>query len=496
MREAVAIGLDVGTSGLKAVALNASGESVATAGATYPLLTPRPGWTEQRPQDWVNATRVALSELAGQLSNYEFVALGLSGQMHGFVPLDAAGEVIRPAPLWNDQRTGAAALEIEARVGRRELIARTGNPAVTGFQLPKIVWLRGAEPQNFARLRHALLPKDYLGYVLTGELATEPSDASGVGALNLAARDWDADVLATLDLDPGLFPQVVPSHTVVGRLTAEWARELGLPENLPVIAGAGDNAGAAVGLGLSSQQPGVGSLSLGTSGVIFLPLETPTPEPEGRVHLFCHADGGYHLLGVTLAAAGALQWFRDALAPEVGFEALLQEAAAVPPGAHGLTFVPYLAGERSPHLDPEARGVFAGLSLGHGRKEMVRAVLEGTVFALEEALDFMRPLTPVERLLTTGGGARSDTWLAAAGAALQVPLARPDVEANPARGAAILALAGAGVYGDVQAAMTATAPGAEPVTAGDPNDYAAARERYRAASAWALSRAGALQSSR
>ncbi len=485
-RGAVALGLDVGTSGLKAVALNAAGESVAVAGTTYPLLTPQPGWTEQHPQDWVNAAKMALSELASQLTNYDIVALGLSGQMHGLVPLDGAGEVIRPAPLWNDQRTGAAALEIEARVPRGELIARTGNPAVTGFQLPKIVWLRGAEPQNFARLRHALLPKDYLGFVLTGELVTEPSDASGVGALNLAARDWDADVLAALDLDKSLFPEVVPSHAVVGKLKPDLARELGLPSRLPVIAGAGDNAGAAVGLGLSSQQLGVGSLSLGTSGVIFLPLETPTPEPEGRVHLFCHADGGYHLLGVTLAAAGALQWFRDALAPEIGFDALLAEAGTVPPGAHGLTFVPYLAGERSPHLNPDARGMFAGLSLAHGRREMVRAVLEGTVFALEQALDFMRPLTPVKRLLTVGGGARSDTWLAAAGAALQVPLARPNLEASPARGAAILALAGAGVYPDVQTAMAMAAPGAEPAPSGDPNDYAAARERYRAASAWAL----------
>ena len=486
MKEAVALGLDVGTSGLKAIALNAAGERVAEAGASYPLLTPRPGWTEQHPADWVNAARTALSELAGQLSNHEVVALGLSGQMHGLVPLDAGGEVIRPAPLWNDQRTGAAVLEIEARVPRGELIARTGNPAVTGFQLPKILWLRQAEPEHFARLRHALLPKDYLGYVLSGELATEPSDASGVGALNLAARDWDADILAALDLDPALFPPVAPSHTVVGRLKAEWARQTGLPAGLPVVAGAGDNAGAAVGLGLSSQRLGVGSLSLGTSGVIFLPLDAPTPESRGRVHLFCHADGGYHLLGVTLSAAGALQWFRDALAPEVSFDALLAEAGAAPPGAHGLTFVPYLAGERSPHLNPEARGVFAGLSLLHGRPELVRAILEGAAFALEETLDAMRPLTKVEELLTTGGGARSALWTRIVGAALNVPLARPRIEGSPARGAAILAQVGAGVYGDVGAAIQATAPTAEPLVAGEAGDYAAAKERYRAASAWAL----------
>lgn len=488
MSEAVALGLDVGTSGLKALALTAAGEGVAEASAAYPLYTPQPGWTEQDPADWVNAAKAALRELAGKLGGYEVVALGLSGQMHGFVPLDAQGNVIRRAPLWNDQRTADAVLEIESRLDRRELIARTGNPAVTGFQLPKIVWMRSAESENFARLRHALLPKDYLGYVLTGQMATEASDASGVGALNLARKNWDLDILAALDLDPALFPPVVGSHAVVGTLLPHLASELGLPVGLPVVAGAGDNAGAAVALGLSRHRPGVGSLSLGTSGVIFLPLDAPTPEPEGRVHLFCHADGGYHLLGVTLAAAGALQWFHDALAPGADFAQLVSEAAEVPPGAGGLTFLPYLAGERSPHLNPDVRGALIGLSLAHRRGDIVRAVLEGTVFALEDALSAMRPLAGVGQLLTTGGGARSNLWLRIAGAVLRAPLARPEVDGSPARGAAILALVGAGLHGGVQGAMEATAPAATPVALDDPNDYGAARERFVEASRWALSR--------
>jgi xylulokinase len=460
MSQNVSIGVDLGTSGVKVIALTPDGQGVAEASANYPLLTPKPGWTEQNPSDWLEGTRTVLKALSEDLKARGLtpVAIGLSGQMHGMTPLDAHGEVIRPAPLWNDQRTAQACLEIEAAIPRLELIARTGNPAVTGFQLPKVVWMREAEPENFSRLRHVLLPKDYLAYAMTGEMAAEPSDGSGTGAMHLASQSWDTDVLGALKLDPSLFPKIIPSHAVTGGLSSEWANATGLPVGLPVIAGAGDNAGAAIGLGLSSSNLGVGSVSLGTSGVVFLPLETATPDPEGRVHLFCHADGGYHLLGVTLAAAGSLQWFHDKLAPGVSFDDLMLEAAQIPAGSEGVRFMPYLAGERSPWLDPELRGAWLGLALAHGRGHMTRAILEGVAFSLADTLDVMRPLAPLSKLLAIGGGARSDLWLEIVGNALETTLEKPSLEEGPARGAAILGFVGAGVFKDVPAALEATRP--------------------------------------
>lgn len=473
----VTLGLDLGTSGVKVVALTAGGQPVAEATHTYPLLTPQPGWTEQRPEDWAAASLDALREVAGQLEAGEYtpLALGLSGQMHGLVALDAHGDSIRPAPLWNDGRTGEAVRQIEARVPRAELIARTGNRAVPGFQLSKLLWLREAEPGNFARLRHALLPKDYLGYLLTGSLHSEPSDASGVGALNLATRTWDAGVLSALDLSPALFPEVVASTAVVGHLKADVAALTGLPPGLPVVAGGGDNAAAGVALGLSAARPETGSLSLGTSGVVFVPLEEPTPDPEGRVHLFAHADGGYHLLGVTLAAAGALQWLHDRLAPDLGFAALIEEAASAPPGAGGVTFLPYLTGERSPHMRADLRASWTGMSLSTGRPELTRSLLEATAFALADTYDVMRPFSRVTRLLSTGGGARSDFWLGLVGGALGLEVQRSASEPGAAAGAAMLAMPGAGMYPDLAAAMDALRPGGETVP---PLDSGAARAAY------------------
>ena len=476
----VALGLDLGTSGLKAVALDASGAQVAEALRSYPLATPRPGWTEQQPADWVNAAREVLRDLAGQLRDLgaEPLALGLSGQMHGLVPLGAHGEVLRPAMLWNDQRTGAQVTEIEARISRRELVARTGNRAVTGFQLPKILWMQAEEPELFARLRHALLPKDYLGYVLTRQMTTEPSDASGVGALNLERKDWDAGLLHELGLDPALFPEVRASTDLVGPLSGDWARETGLLPGLPVVAGAGDNAAAGIALGLSAARAGTGSLSLGTSGVIFAPLHHPTPDPEGRVHLFAHADGSYHLLGVTLAAAGSLHWLQEKLAPDTEFGALLEEAAQVPPGAEGVSFLPYLSGERSPLMDPHARAAFTGLSLAHGRAHLVRAVLEGTAASLADTYDVIRPLAPLRELVSTGGGARSELWLGLVSGAVQLSVLPTRARPGAAHGAAILAMPAAGLHTGLQAAMAATRPGTDPPVVA--HDMQLALRQYRA----------------
>ncbi|WP_407571829.1 xylulokinase [Deinococcus altitudinis] len=485
----VTLGLDLGTSGVKVVALARDGQTLAQTTHAYPLLTPQPGWTEQRPEDWAAATVAALREVAGQLqaAGHTPLALGLGGQMHGAVFLGAQGEPLRPAPLWNDQRTAAAVEEIEAKVPRHDLIARTGNRAVTGFQLPKLLWLRQAEPETFARTRQVLLPKDYLGYLLTGQMHTEASDASGVGALSLQSKTWDQGVLDALGLSADLFPPVIDSWAVSGHLLPEMAAQTGLPAGLPVVAGGGDNAAAGIALGLSSLRPQIGSVSLGTSGVLFVPLQEPTPDPEGRVHLFAHADGGFNLLGVTLSAAGALQWFRDRLAPDTDFGTLLDEAARVPSGADGLTFLPFLAGERSPHMRPDLRASWTGLTLAHGRGHLVRALLEGTAFALADAYEVMRPLSGVTSLLATGGGARSDLWLGLVGGALGLEVRRTTSEPGAAEGAAMLAMPAAGLYASVQDVVVALAPdsvGVEPVGTVDAHAaYRTERERVLGGSA-------------
>jgi xylulokinase len=449
----VVVGLDLGTGGVRSLAVNLQGQIIAQTTRSYPLLTPQPGWTEQNPSDWVEASLDALFDVAQQLDGHRTIALGLSGQMHGMVPLDAEGKVIRPAILWNDQRTGKAVDAIEAIIPRQELIQRTGNPAITGFQLPKLVWLQTEEPQAYARLWQILLPKDYLGYVLTGSLFTEPSDASGVGCLNLANRQWDTDILNALNINRALFPPVVESTAIAGRLKSEIAARVGLPAGLPVVAGGGDNAAAAIGLGISSSNLNRGSLSIGTSGVIFAPCDRPIPDPEGRVHLFCHVDGGYHQLGVTLAAGGSLRWYRDTFAQHISYTELMDMAERSLPGARGVLFLPHLAGERSPHLDPDTRGALVNLSLAHTQADITRALLEGVAFSLREALEVISAIAPVDQLLATGGGARSNIWLQILADILQTELIAPKAEEGAAYGAAILAMVGVGAYPNLEAAL-------------------------------------------
>ena len=333
---------------------------------------------------------------------------------------------------------------------RERLIERTGNPAITGFQLPKVVWLRSNEPAAFARVRRVMLPKAYVGLVLTGEAVAEPSDASGTGAYHLATGSWDAEVLGAVGLDTAMWPRLVKSDDVVGGLLGSLARRVGLKPGTPVVAGAGDNAAAATGLALGRQHLAVGSVSLGTSGVLFAPLEEPRPDPQGRVHLFAHADGGFNLLGVTLSAGGSLRWFRDVMARGRLYDELLALAAGSAPGAGGVTFKPYLAGERTPHMRPDLRASFHGLSLATGLEDLVRAVLEGVAFSLRESLDVMAPLARPERWLATGGGARSDLWLQILADALASPVGRPVdahdrvTEVGAAEGAAWLAWRGLG----------------------------------------------------
>ena len=473
------LGIDIGTSGTKTLVVDDSGRILAQATSRYQVYHPKPLWSEQDPEDWWQATiaTVRAATRQAKAKPADVKAIGLSGQMHGSVFVDKRHRVLRRAILWNDQRTAEAVQEIEEAVPGEELIRRTGNPAITGFQLPKLLWLRREEPENFARTRHSLLPKDYLGYALTGVMAAEPSDASGTNCFNLTARSWDEDILAALGLSPALFPEVVPSHAVVGRLTEERAGHTGLPAGLPVVAGAGDNAAAAIALGISSLETERGSVSLGTSGVIFAPLREARPDPQGRVHLFCHADGGYHLLGVTLSAAGSLQWYRDTFAPGTAFSELIELALQSRPGAGGVSFRPYLAGERTPFMNPDLRASWTGLSLATTRADVVRSVLEGVAFSLRDVLDVMTPLTSLETCLVTGGGARSSFWLQLVADVLELPLAVPARNQGAAYGAALLAMRGAGLVGDTREVVSGETTAT--VTPAAPGRYAEALAAYR-----------------
>jgi xylulokinase len=452
----VLLGLDVGTSGARALAVDArDGRLVGEATAEYPLLMPRPGWTEQDPDEWWRAARDVLARVAARVrgAGGEIAGLGLTGQMHGAVFLDGADAVLRPALLWNDQRTARQCEQITEAVGERALLERTGNPALTGFQLPKVLWLRDEEPERYAQVRSVLLPKDYVRLRLTGERATDASDASGTLAFDVERRAWSGDVLAAVEVDPAWFPRVHEGTEAAGTLRDAIAAELGLPAGLPVAAGGGDNAAAAVGVGVTDA--GLVSSSIGTSGVIFAPTHGFTPDASGRVHAFCHAlPGAYHLMAVVLSAGGSLRWWRDALGGSASFDELVAEASAEPAGAEGLVFLPYLTGERTPHLDPEARGGFVGLTIRHGRAAMTRAVMEGVCFALRDGLEVMRGLgVRDEHLRAVGGGARSALWRQLQADVLGRPLGRTLVDEGPAYGAALLGGVAAGALSGVEEAV-------------------------------------------
>jgi xylulokinase len=473
----VLLGLDVGTGGARAVAVDESGEVVAEASSEYPLHSPRPGWTEQDPEDWWEGAREALGKVAVEVgeAGYEVVGLGLTGQMHGSVFLDASGEVIRPALLWNDQRTEAQCREITATVGEERLIQITGNPALTGFQAPKILWLRDEEPENYTRVARVLLPKDYVRLRLTGEYATDASDAAGTLLLDVKERDWSAEILAALEIPADWMPAVFEGPERTGELDRSVADELGLQPGIPVAAGGGDNAAAAVGVGVI--EAGLLSSSVGTSGVLFAASEGFTPDPSGRIHAFCHAvPGEYHLMGVTLSAGGSLQWWRDTTG--VGYDELVEAASEIEPGAEGLIFLPYLSGERTPHLDPRARGAFFGLTARHGVPHMTRAVMEGVVFSLRDSLEIMRQLgLPVEQVRATGGGARSALWIELQADVYGVPIHRTTADEGPAHGAALLSGVAAGVYSDVDEACS-TVRLREEVTEPDPQRARIYEEHY------------------
>jgi xylulokinase len=463
-------GLDVGTSSVKGLLVAADGEIVARAEVAHPLSTPRPGWAEQDPEDWWAGAQAVLAQLraAGPMAG-----IGLTGQMHGLVALDAAGRVLRPAMLWNDGRTAAECGEIEQLIGLDELIALTGNRALPGFTAPKLRWLARHEPDVYGRIAHVLLPKDYVRLRLCGEHATDVADASGTLLFDVAGRRWSERVVEALEVDPAWLPRALESPAVSG------FDEHGVP----VAAGAGDQAAGAVGVGVD-RAGGALSVVLGTSGVVFAAADAFAADPRARVHAFCHAlPGAWHAMGVMLSAAGSLRWLRDAVSPGGEIDPLLAEAAAWEPGVEGLTFLPYLAGERTPHADPSARGAFAGLSLRHDRGALVRAVLEGVAFGLRDGLDLVAELSdPPEVGRVSGGGARSRLWLEILASILELPLQRTAVDEGASFGAALLGGVAAGVFGDVHEAVAACVrPGevVEPVTEWI-EPYREARERFRA----------------
>ncbi len=440
-RQPTLVGIDVGTTAVKAVAVAPSGEVLERVEEEHPHSAPRPGWSEQDPEDWWRATERALARLgSGNVS-----AIGLSGQMHGLVCLDSADRVIRPAMLWNDQRTAAECEEIERRIGLGRLIELTGNRALTGFTAPKLLWLRRHEPEAYRRIEHVLLPKDYVRMRLTGERAIDVTDASGTLLFDVAGRCWSDEVVEALGLDPAWLPRVLESPEVSGETF----------DGVPVAAGAGDQAAGAIGVGVD--RPGSVSVQLGTSGVVFAALPRFVADPEARVHAFCHAvPGGWHAMGVMLSAAGSLAWL-NGVTGAAGYAALTGEAERWEPGVEGLTFLPYLTGERTPHADPTARGAFAGLTSRHDRGALARAVLEGVAYGLRDSLELLRSLgvePATGRAL--GGGARSELWLRIVASVLRLPLERVAIEEGAAYGAALLGGVAGGVFRDVHEAVASS----------------------------------------
>ena len=421
------VGLDVGTTGVKALRISETGEVLARHEEEYPLSIPQPGWAEQDPEDWWRASERALAAIgAGD------APLGLTGQMHGLVLLDAADRVLRPAILWNDQRTGAECAEIEERIGFERLVALTGNRALPGFTAPKLVWVRKQEPDVWAKAAHVLLPKDYVRLRLTGERAIDAAEASGTLLFDVAGRRWSDEVCDALEIPLEWLPPAAES-TAIG--------------------GAGDQQAGALGVGVVG--PGPLSVVLGTSGVVFAALPGYQADPEARVHVFCHAvPDTWEAMGVMLSAAGSLRWLRDVVGGD--YDELVAEAAHWPPGTEGLTFLPYLQGERTPHADPSARAMFEGLSLRHDRGALVRSVLEGVAFGLRDSLELLKALG-VEPAAgrASGGGARSELWLKIVASVLDIPIERTAVEEGAAYGAALLGGVASGVFGSAQEAVDA-----------------------------------------
>lgn len=462
------IGIDVGTSGVKTIVVTDKGDIVAEATASYPLYHPKAGWAEQDPENWWQATLESLRQVSQTLGSKanRVKAIGLSGQMHGSVFLDEAGHILRPAILWCDVRTSSQCRYITERVGQRELIRHTSNPALEGFTAPKIVWLQQNEPEIYERVDKVLLPKDYVRYRLTGELFTEMSDAAGTLLFDVTHRRWSTHVLDALGISPDILPECRESTDICGRLRPEIAEATGLPSNIPVAGGGADNACGATGAGIV--RPGRVLSSIGSSGVILVHTDSPQTDPQAKVHTFNHAiPEKWYVMGVIMAAGFSLKWFRDNLGHlekqmEIltgidAYDLMGEQAASTPPGAEGLIFLPYLNGERTPHADASARGVFFGLNPRHTKGHMIRAVMEGVVYALRDSVEIIREMgIPISQVRAIGGGAKSPLWRQMQADIMQLEVAALNIDEGPALGAALLAGVAAGIYESVEEAAENT----------------------------------------
>lgn len=477
------LGLDISTTATKAVLVEPAGNVAGVGAAEYGFESPRPTWAEQDPALWwdgtIHAVRTAIAQAGADAS--QVAAVGLTGQMHGAVLLDAADRVLRPAILWNDQRTAHACDEIRAAVGPERLIEITGNDAVTGLTAPKLVWVRDHEPDVWDRIAHVLLPKDYVRLRLTGEHALDKADGAGTLLFDLAARDWSPEVLDALRIPRAWLPPTFEGPAVTGSVTATAAAATGLRAGTPVVAGGGDQSANAVGVGAVG--PGVVALSLGTSGVVFAATTSPLHDPLGRVHAFCHAlPARWHLMSVMLSAAGSLRWFRDTFAGGEPYDTLVATAADVPVGSSGLLFLPYLSGERSPHPDPDARGAFVGLTLSHDRRHLLRAVLEGVAFGLRDGLDLMVAggMPAPSQVRASGGGIASPLWRQVLADVLDAEIATVNTVEGAAFGAALLAAPAAAWFPTAEAAVEAivrSTPVAQPGS--DRERYGEVHAAYR-----------------
>ena len=453
----------MGTGGTRALVIDEYGHVLASGTEEHAhFASPQPGWAEQDPCDWWRAAGLAVRKAlqSGSVSADSISCVGFSGQMHGAVLLDPSDEVIRPSLIWCDQRTEKQTRELTQNLGRDRLIALTSNPAMTNFTLTKFLWVREQEPQNWQRVRKVMLPKDYVRFRLTGESAIDVADASGTLLLDVAKREWSSEILAATHIDRQLLPALFESQQVCGKISAEGARATGLAAGTPVVAGAGDQAAGAVGIGIT--QPGTVSATIGTSGVVFAATDRPALDPRGRLHTFCHAiPERWHVMGVTQAAGLSLRWFRDQFGTARSddgdpYDRLSEEAARVPAGSDGLFWAPYLMGERTPHLDPNARAAFIGLTASHTRAHLVRAILEGVAYSLKDTFEILEEIrVPTQRVRLGGGGARSPLWRQ-----IQADVYGHDVEIlaaeeGAAYGAAILAGVGAGTWASVDQASEA-----------------------------------------
>ncbi len=449
------IGIDSSTTATKALLMDEEGQIISVASSEYTFQVPHPLWSEQEAGLWWNATIKSIQKVLQEsgVDGEAVKGIGLTGQMHGLVLLDKNGEVLRPAILWNDQRTGAQCDEIRSRLGKEKLIDITGNDALTGFTAPKILWVQEEEPEIYAKIAKILLPKDYVRYRLTGEYAIDRAGGAGTLLFDIRKRTWSEEVVKALGIDMAWLPPTFEGTDITGSISKEAAKATGLKPETPVMAGGGDQAAAAVGTGAVLE--GIISLSLGTSGVVFATTDSVVIEPEGRLHSFCHSvPGKWHLMGVMLSAAGSLRWHRDTFAPAMNFDDLVQPATDIPPGSEGLLFLPYLTGERTPYPDPLARGSFVGLTVRHGLPHMTRAVLEGVSFGLRDSLELMKAagLADVSQIRVTGGGAKSELWRQILADVLGVEIVTVNSKEGAAYGAGLIAATGAGAFSDLEQA--------------------------------------------